>query len=83
MSHLNLDILDFILLTIYPVIGLLIIEIISRIIKLRNKIKLLIQAIILTIFGLSYIFLIESHWITAFVLFSLSFVLLYQSKNSN
>ncbi len=82
MSHIDIDIIDFILLTVYPVLLLLIIEIIHMALKFHIWLKLLIQALTLVIFGVVYIAVIESHWFTALVLFSLSAALLYQSKKS-
>lgn len=82
MSHLDVDIVDFILLTIYPTISLLIIELIYKFIKTNLKHKLLLQSSILIIFGISYLVVIEPHWLTSIVLFSLAAVLLYQAKNS-
>lgn len=82
MSHLDVDIVDFILLTIYPTISLLIIELIYKFIKTNLKHKLLLQSSMLIIFGISYLVVIEPHWLTSIVLFSLAAVLLYQAKNS-
>ena len=83
MSHIDIDIIDFILLTIYPVISLLIIEIIYKIIKIYSRSKLLFQASTLIIFAASYLIMIEPHWLTSTVLFSLAIALLYQYKNFN
>jgi len=83
MSHIDIDIIDFILLTIYPVIPLLTIEIIYKITKIYSRSKLLFQALSLIIFGIAYLVVIEPHWITSTVLFSLAIALLYQSKNFN
>ena len=44
MSHINIDIIDFILLTIYPVIPLLVIELVYKITKMYSRPKLLFQA---------------------------------------
>ena len=61
MSHPgSVDIIDFVLLTIYPVAGLFVIEILSRIISktirpVPSWIKLSIQGITMTGFALAYI----------------------------
>lgn len=60
MSHPgSVDIIDFVLLTIYPVGGLFIIEILSRIISRAGKpvpswLKLSIQGIIMVAFAVAY-----------------------------
>lgn len=83
MSHINIDIIDFILLTICPVIPLLVIELVYKITKMYSRPKLLFQASALIIFAVSYLIIIEPHWITSTVLFSLAIALLYQYKNFN
>ena len=61
MSHPgSVDIIDFVLLTIYPVGGLFIIEILSRIISKTGKpvpswLKLSIQGITMTGFSVAYL----------------------------
>ena len=40
MSHIDVDVIDFVLLTVYPVAALFVIEMIFRVIKLKNWIKL-------------------------------------------
>ena len=61
MSHPgSVDIIDFVLLTIYPVGGLFIIEILSRIISRAGKpvpswLKLSIQGIIMVGFSVAYL----------------------------
>ncbi|HIH07111.1 MAG TPA: hypothetical protein HA292_02970 [Candidatus Nitrosotenuis sp.] len=81
MSHIpGIDVIDFVLLTIYPVAALFVIEMIFRITKLKNWIKLSAQAIISIAFGIAYLTLIAAHWLTALVLFVLAIALLYQSR---
>ena len=46
MSHTGVDVIDFLLYTIYPVIGIFIVEIISRLIKAPKWIKLWTQAVV-------------------------------------
>jgi hypothetical protein len=82
MSHLNVDVIDFLLLTIYPVAGLFIVEMVSRAIKLKNWIKLTSQAILSIGFAIAYLTLITAHWLTAFVLFALAAALFYQARLS-
>ncbi len=80
MSHNDVDIIDFVLLTVYPVIVLFSIEMLSRAVKLVNWIKLLTQAIASVGFGIAYLTLITAHWITALVLFALAAALIYQAR---
>lgn len=82
MSHLNVDVIDFLLLTIYPVAGLFIVEMASRVIKLKNWIKLITQAILSIGFAIAYLTLITAHWLTALVLFALAAALFYQARLS-
>jgi len=62
MSHPgSVDIIDFVLLTIYPVGGLFIIEILSRIISRAGKpvpswLKLTIQGVTMVAFAVAYTF---------------------------
>jgi hypothetical protein len=80
MSHLNVDVIDFLLLTIYPVIALFTIEIVNRVVKFPNWIKLISQGIVSTGFGIAYVTLITAHWLTSLVLFALALALFYQAK---
>ena len=82
MSHLDVDVIDFLLLTIYPVIGLFVIEMISRRAKIPKWIKLSIQGILSIGFGVAYVTLIIAHWMTALVLFALGIALFYQAKRA-
>jgi len=82
MSHLDVDIIDFLLLTIYPVGALFIIEIIGRVAKISSWIKLVVQGIVMFGFGIAYITLITPHWLTSIVMFALAFVLFYQARRT-
>ncbi len=82
MSHLDVDIIDFLLLTIYPVGALFIIEIIGRVAKISSWIKLVVQGIVMLGFGIAYITLITPHWLTSIVMFALAFVLFYQARRT-
>ncbi len=82
MSHLGVDVIDFLLLTIYPVGGLFIIEMISRAIKISSWLKLSIQGLLSIGFGIAYVTLITAHWLTSIVLFALATALLYQARRA-
>ena len=99
MSHPgSVDIIDFVLLTIYPVAGLFIIEILSRIIGKISRpvpswLKLSIQGIIMVAFAVAYTLFLpffvnqdthtaEPHTITAFCLLALSVALFYQARRA-
>jgi len=99
MSHPgSVDIIDFVLLTIYPVGGLFIIEILRRIISKIGKpvpswLKLSIQGISLVGFAVAYtVFLpffinqdthtAEPHTITAFCLLALAVAMFYQARRA-
>jgi len=80
MSHLGIDVIDYLLLTIYPVVGLFVIEIISRAFKIKSWVKLVIQGVLCIGFTIAYVTLIVAHWLTAFVLLALAIALLYQAR---
>ena len=83
MSHTGVDVIDFILLAIWPVIALFVIEILYRIIHFANWIKLGTQATILVGFAISYIVLLPTpHIFTALVLIALAVALVYQARKS-
>ena len=54
MSHTGVEVFDFLFFTIYPVIGIFLVEVISRLVKAPKWIKLWIQAIVSIGFGISY-----------------------------
>jgi len=83
MAHFGDDIVDFLLPTIYPVIALLIIQLISKPAKISSWIKLTAQGIVMIGFGIAYVSLIYTElWFTSFVLFVLGFVLFYQARRT-
>ena len=99
MSHPgSVDIVDFVLLTIYPVGGLFIIEILSRIISRTSRpvpswLKLSVQGITMVGFAVAYtafmpFFInqgahtVEPHAITAFCLLALAVALFYQARRA-
>ena len=82
MSHLDVDVIDFLLLTIYPVVGLFIIEMISRAIKISTWLKLTTQGFLSIIFAIAYVTLITAHWLTSMVLVALGIALFYQARRA-
>lgn len=82
MSHLDVDVIDFLLLTVYPVAALFIVEIISRAIKIPSWIKLCAQGLVSIGFAVAYVTLITAHWLTAIVLIALAIALFYQARLS-
>lgn len=83
MAHFGDDIFDFLLPTIYPVIALLIIQIISKGVKIPSWIKLTTQAIAMIGFGIAYLFMLHTElWFTSLVLFALAGALFYQARKS-
>jgi hypothetical protein len=81
MSHIaDVDVIDFVLLTVYPVAALFAVEMVSRMIRLQTWVKLVAQAITSIGFGVAYLTLITAHWLTSLVLFALAFALLYQAR---
>lgn len=82
MSHLGVDVIDFLLLAFYPAAGLFIVEMICRAVKISTWIKLTTQGIVVMGFGIAYVTLIIAHWFTAIVLFALAIALFYQSRKS-
>ncbi|MFY9301567.1 MAG: hypothetical protein WAO91_10310 [Candidatus Nitrosotenuis sp.] len=82
MSHLGIDVIDFLLLTIYPVVALFVVEAISRAIKLEGWIKLTAQGAVSVGFAVAYVTLITAHWLTSIVLFALAVALFYQARLS-
>ncbi len=82
MSHLDIDVIDFLLLTVYPVAALFVIEMIARAIKIPSWIKLSIQAVTMIGFGVAYVTAITAHWLTSIVLFALAVTLFYQARRT-
>jgi len=83
MAHFGDDIFDFLLPTIYPVIALLIIQLISKAAKISSWIKLTVQGIAMIGFGIAYVSIIYTElWFTSLVLFVLGFVLFYQARRT-
>ena len=82
MSHLDVDVIDFLLLTIYPAAGLFVIEMIFRVTKFPSWIKLVSQGVMSIGFAIAYVTLITAHWLTSIVLFALAIALFYQARRS-
>jgi hypothetical protein len=80
--HNGIDLDVYFLIILYPVAGLFIIEMICRIIKISNWIKLLTQAVVCVGFGIAYLTMYVAHWLTAGVLLALAIALFYQAKLS-
>ncbi len=72
----------YFLIILYPVVGLFVIEMISRMTKIPSWIKLLTQAIMCVGFGIAYLTMQVAHWLTGGVLLALAFALFYQAKIS-
>ena len=82
MSHLDVDVIDFLLLTIYPAAGLFVIEMIFRVTKFPTWIKLSTQGVMSIGFAIAYVTLITAHWLTSIVLFALAIALFYQARRT-
>ncbi len=85
MSHTGVDVIDFLLYTIYPVIGIFIVEAISRVVKAPKWIKLWVQAAVSIGFGIYYWFILpapQNFPLTALVMFALALALIYQGKRA-
>ncbi len=85
MSHTGVEVFDFLLYSIYPVIGLLVIEGISRLIKAPKWIKLWVQAAVSFGFGVYYWFVLpapQNFPLTAMVMFALGIALIYQGRRA-
>lgn len=80
MSHLGIDIDLYFLLTVYPVVALFVVEITCRVAKIKSWVKLTTQAIVCVGFGVAYVTMIVSHWITSIVLIALAGALFYQAR---
>jgi len=85
MSHTGVDVIDYLFYTIYPVIGIFIVEIISRLIKAPKWIKLWTQAVVSVAFGIYYWFILpapQNFPLTAMVMFALAIALIYQGRRA-
>ena len=80
--HNGIDLDVYFEIILYPVAGLFIIEMICRVAKISNWIKLLTQALMCIGFGIAYLTMQVAHWLTGGVLLALAFALFYQAKLS-
>jgi hypothetical protein len=80
MSHTGVDVIDFLFYTIYPVIGIFIVEAISRVVKAPKWIKLWVQAAVSIGFGIYYWFILPAP--QNFPMFALAIALIYQGKRA-
>jgi len=85
MSHTGVEVFDFLLFSIYPVFGILAIELISRLIKAPKWIKLWVQAVVSIGFGVYYWFVLpppQNFPLTGLVMFVLAIALIYQGRRA-
>ncbi|WP_148702569.1 hypothetical protein [Nitrosopumilus piranensis] len=84
MSHTGVDVIDFLLFTIYPVIALFTIEVISRLFKIPKWIKLMVQGFTSIGFAVTYLtFPGDTKFpLTAIVLIALGIAIFYQAKRT-
>ncbi|MGI0087009.1 MAG: hypothetical protein ACREBI_03485 [Nitrosotalea sp.] len=80
--HDGIDLGVYFEIILYPVAGMLIIEMISRAVKIPNWVKLLTQALMCVGFGITYLVIQVAHWLTASVLLALAIALFYQARLS-
>ena len=80
--HNGIDLDVYFEIILYPVAAIFIIEMICRVAKIPNWIKLLTQALVCVGFGIAYLTMQVAHWLTAGVLLDLAFALFYQAKVS-
>ncbi len=85
MTHTGVDVVDFLFYTIYPVIGIFTVEVISRVTKTQKWIKLWLQAAVSIGFGIYYWFVLpapQNFPLTAMVMFALALALIYQGRRA-
>ena len=84
MSHTGVDVFDFLLLTIYPVVGLFAAEIVCRVIRAPKWAKLWGQAVMSVGFAVAYLSFPgdQSLPLTAVVLLALAVALAYQGRRA-
>ena len=85
MSHTGVDVIDFLLYTIYPVAGIFFVEVACRLFHAPKWIKLWTQAIVAIGFGIYYWFILpvpNNFPLTALVMFVLAVALIYQGRRA-
>lgn len=80
--HNGIDLDVYFEIILYPVAALFAIEMVCRLAKIPNWIKLLTQAVMCVGFGIAYLTMQVAHWLTAGVLLALAIALFYQAKRS-
>lgn len=84
LSHTGVDVIDFILFTIYPVIALFAIEMVSKIFKISKWIKFTIQGLVSI--GVAIVYFTfpgnTNFPLTALVLIALGLALFYQARRA-
>ena len=82
MSHTGVDVFDFLLIATYPVIGLLLVELVSRKFKAPKWLKLWAQALVAVVFAAAYLSYPgdEKFPLTAAVMAILAIALFYQGR---
>jgi len=84
MSHTGVEVFDFLLITVYPVIGIFAVEMASRAAKAPKWAKLWAQAAVSTGFAVAYFSFPgdEKFPLTAVVLLALAVALFYQGRRA-
>ncbi len=85
MSHTGVDVIDFLFYTIYPVVGIFVVEGISRLVRAPKWAKLWTQAAVSIGFGIYYWFILpapQNFPLTAMVMFALAIALIYQGRRA-
>ena len=85
MAHTGVDVVDFLFYTIYPVIGIFAVEVISRVTKTPKWVKLWLQASVSLGFGIYYWFVLpapQNFPLTGMVMFALALALIYQGRRA-
>jgi len=85
VSHTGVDVIDFLFYTIYPVVGIFVVEGISRLVRAPKWAKLWTQAAVSIGFGIYYWFILpapQNFPLTAMVMFALAIALIYQGRRA-
>ena len=85
MSHTGVDVIDFLFYTIYPVIGIFIVEVVSRLARVPKWAKLWAQAAVSLGFGIYYWVGLpapQNFPLTGAVMIMLAVALLYQGRRA-
>ncbi|MDA7941063.1 MAG: hypothetical protein MPJ06_00815 [Nitrosopumilus sp.] len=85
MSHTGVDVIDFLLYTMYPVAAIFLVEIASRPLRAPKWAKLWTQAAVSFGFAIHYMFILQAPQnfpLTALVMAALGAALLYQGRRA-